>query len=123
MAECPRCSQPLHERATWCGCGWKSRTKKDVETEAARPIVHCAYDTCDIPAICKVKTPTGLANFCLPHYERYHEDRSHEALEIRGLGRLADETKAEHMARLRKWFREHDKLKTFADAEKKEEAA
>jgi hypothetical protein len=94
MAECPRCSQPISQRE----------------------IVQCAHEVCSVPAVCRVKTLTGWANFCLPHYERYHCDLAHEGLESKGLERLPDETKAEHTARLRAWFRAHAKLKTFDDA-------
>lgn len=112
---CPDCHRVIADDATLCRCGW---TKVGPD---GRERVHCAHDACGIPALCRVQTPTGWANFCLPHYERYHADRAHEGLAEKDLERLPDETKSEHTQRLRAWFKAHAKFKTFADAAKTED--
>jgi hypothetical protein len=116
MAECPRCDQRLFPNATSCACGWRSRRPQQNDADPPRERVQCAHATCTIPAACKVKTRTGWANFCLPHYERYHEDIALAGLAEKGLERLHDETKAEHVERLRAWFKKNAKLKRFAHA-------
>ena len=30
--------------------------------------VPCAHEGCNVPALCRVWTPTGWANLCVPHY-------------------------------------------------------
>jgi CO/xanthine dehydrogenase Mo-binding subunit len=121
MAECPRCDEPLNFGATACRCGWKARAKREPRQEKPREIVHCAHETCDVPAICRIKTATGWANFCLPHYDRYHEAEALKGLAAKGLDQKPGETKAEHVARMRDWFSAHAKLKSFDDATKLED--
>lgn len=116
MAECPRCSQPISHSATTCACGWRSR-KKEPAYEAPREIVQCAHEVCSVPAVCKVKTPTGWANFCMPHYERYHEAGALKGLAEKGLDQRPGETRAEHVGRMRAWFKANAKLRTFRDVE------
>ena len=62
---CPDCKRRIVDIAESCRCGW---TKGNV---AAGHYVHCAQEECGISAVCRVKTPTGFANFCLEHYDEY----------------------------------------------------
>lgn len=121
MAECPRCEQPVAEGATSCSCGWKARAKREPKTEKPRPIVHCAHETCDLPAICRVKARTGWAAFCEPHYVRYHDDLARKSCTEKGLDKQPNESSAEYRARMLAYMREHAKLRTFDDATRLED--
>lgn len=109
--KCPDCSKVLADDALSCRCGWSKGG------EAGRPFVDCAHANCSLRAIAKIKTKTGWANLCEPHYVRYFDDLAHEGLAAKGLERLADETRAEHTARLRAWFRENARFKRGPDLE------
>lgn len=98
--ECPKCQQTLHATAKYCGCGWKYSY-----AQTPAPAVNCAYANCQTPAMCRIKTKTGWANFCDYHYNRHFTDQAHANLDKYGLERLADETQHEHTARLRQAFR------------------
>lgn len=116
MAECPRCDEPLNLGATACRCGWKARAKRDPKSEQPRERVHCAHETCETPAICRVKTVTGWANFCEPHYVMHHDTISRKRCTELGLDQRIDETKADWRRRLLAWVRACAKPKRFEDA-------
>lgn len=85
MNVCGDCDRPLPQSAKACKCGWKLPN--------AGPLhCPCAHETCPTPAIVKLKTTTGWANLCEPHYEAHftaHAKRNFTAL---GLDRWSDES-------------------------------
>lgn len=60
---CPDCGSLLGKGAYKCRCGWKGAGVS--ETVPTQP---CAHLGCANAAIACVKTPTGRANLCKPHY-------------------------------------------------------
>ena len=64
MSQCPKCRRRLRDGAIGCLCGWSI-----AEGEVA--FAHCAHDDCSFKAIARIKTPTGMADFCLAHYDAY----------------------------------------------------
>ncbi len=111
---CPKCRETLALDARACECGWTLRKAETAKAE--RPAVHCAHDACDVPAICRIQTATGWANFCEPHYVRYHDEQARKRNAEKGLDQQPDETRDEWIARMRAYVRSHAKLKRFADA-------
>lgn len=111
---CPKCRDILQVDARACQCGWTAREPEKAKNE--RPVVHCAHETCDVPARCRVKTPTGWADFCEPHYLRFHDDQARARCKERGLLKRPDESSTEYRKRMMAYMREHAKPKTFNDA-------
>jgi len=99
--ECPECHTQLHHTARYCGCGWK----RDNPFNAPTPIVDCSHMGCRSPAMCKIKTKTGWANLCHTHYDKHFADEAHASLDKYGMARLADESTAEHVLRMREFVR------------------
>ena len=83
MKPCPRCDAEIGNTAVACRCGWKERAAKTKD----EPVVfmQCAHMGCNISAICRVKTPTGWADFCLSHYEKFYTDKAYATCEKLGL--------------------------------------
>jgi len=83
MKPCPRCDAEIGNTAVACRCGWKERAAKTKD----EPVVfmQCAHMGCNISASCRVKTPTGWADFCLPHYEKFYENKCLETCDKLGL--------------------------------------
>lgn len=100
---CPDCSRTLHVGATYCGCGWKRR--KSPFADALEVTVNCAHFNCRNPAKVKIKTKTGHANLCMAHYDQHYRDEALDGLDKLGLAKLPDETTAEHVARMRAYFK------------------
>lgn len=123
MASCPRCDNPLiRDDATSCACGWRERGRRESKKDAPRPFVHCAHETCDIPAKCRVKTPTGWADFCEPHYVRFHDDQARKRCAEAGLLKRSDEGSGDYRKRMMAYVRENARLKRFTDASPMSEA-
>lgn len=100
---CPECKRGLIDVATACRCGWK----RPAETEPQKPTgVPCAYDACGSFADCRIKTPTGWANFCEAHHVAYHHQQAQKRLDASGLGRMPDETSHEYAERMREVLRD-----------------
>lgn len=70
MMFCQNCKRRLPDIAETCKCGW---TKESVKQAG---FVHCANESCPTCAIVRVKTPTGFANFCEAHYEKYFTEQA-----------------------------------------------
>lgn len=83
--QCPDCRVELANDAMYCGCGWK-RDKVTTDGEPLR--VECAHMACQFRAKVKVKTPTGLANFCRHHYDDYFLTQAQETCKNLGLETL-----------------------------------
>lgn len=99
--ECPTCKATLHNSAKYCGCGWK----RDNHFSNPDPIIDCAHMGCSIPAKVKIKTKTGYANLCLAHYDKHFADEAQANLDKYGLALMADETRAEHVLRMRQFVK------------------
>lgn len=112
---CPKCHDTLQIDARACQCGWTLKSAAPKE-EKERPVVHCAHETCDLPAICKIKTKTGWANLCEPHYVMHFDNEARQNFTERGLDRGLNETRDEHRKRVMAWIRGRMKPKTFTDA-------
>lgn len=93
------------------------RRATSTDAPEERPRVPCAHETCSLPARCRVQTITGWANFCEPHYVRYHDDLARKRFTELGLDRKLNETAAEHKARVMAHIKGRVKPKTFADAD------
>jgi hypothetical protein len=94
--------------------------KSDAVTNSnpdALPHIECAHTTCTLAAKVKVLTLTGWAKFCLPHYERYHDDLARKRFTELDLDCWQDETKAEWRKRVFAYIRKNMKPKTFEDAQ------
>lgn len=101
--QCPDCKQELGNRATYCPCGWR---KAQSRTDKPEPVyVPCAYADCGIAAMCKIKTKTGWANLCWQHYDKHFAEQAVENLDKYGMERQPDETRQEHVARMREFVR------------------
>lgn len=64
---CPRCRRKLRAEARNCLCGWSQA--------ADSPVIgpECAHaPQCTAPAILRLRTKTGWANFCYQHYIAFH---------------------------------------------------
>lgn len=94
----------------------KTDARTPEKTEALEH-VPCAHETCDLEARVRVKTPTGWANMCLPHYERFHEDIALKNCAAKGLLRRPDEDMAQYRKRVMAYLKANARLKTFDDAE------
>lgn len=112
--ECPECHTALHPRARYCGCGWKynANTSQPVVT------IDCSHQGCNQPAMCKIQTRTGWANFCAFHYDRHFRDEANASLDKYGLAREPDETPAEHVLRMREFVK--NGFKSIGKKEKSE---
>lgn len=76
---CQNCKRKLPDVAETCKCGWS----RDDNREAG--FVHCANEDCPNCATARVKTPTGFANFCPTHYEKYWIDQARMFCVSRGM--------------------------------------
>jgi len=83
MKHCPRCDADIGDSAVACRCGWKERAVKKQDEPAV--FMQCAHMGCNTSAICRVKTPTGWADFCMMHYERFYEEKAHATSDRLGL--------------------------------------
>lgn len=113
---CPKCRDILSIDARACQCGWAAKEPEKPKSE--RPIVHCAHETCDVPARCRVQTPTGWANFCEPHYLRFHDDQARARCAEKGLLKRPDESSVQYRQRMMAYIRERAKPKSFGFEEK-----
>lgn len=102
--QCPKCQASLGENATYCGCGWKKLKPKFDEYQRDE-LVRCAHDVCGIAAMCKIQTSTGWANLCWQHYDAHFSQQAVDNLDKYGLERQADESRSEHVARMREFVR------------------
>jgi hypothetical protein len=102
--QCPDCKQELGARATYCPCGWKKATQAREQPHDAP--VPCAHSGCGIRAMCRIRTATGWANLCWQHYDAHFSQKAIDNLDKYGMERQADETRAEHVMRMRKFVRE-----------------
>jgi hypothetical protein len=84
MKRCPRCDGDIGELAIACRCGWKERGNYSKKDEPAI-FMQCAHMGCNTSAICRVKTKTGLADFCILHYEQFYTDKASATCERLGL--------------------------------------
>lgn len=115
MAECPRCEARLANPKLCTSCGWKSRVKAEKASEV-REHVPCAHQGCGYGAIARVKTPTGWANFCEPHYTAYYGRDARANFTALGLDRRPDETRDQQHARVMGYIKANMKPKRFEDA-------
>lgn len=99
--QCPQCATTLHRSATFCGCGWQKKTQP-LPSEREKH-VNCAHDGCFLSAKVKIQTKTGWANLCMRHYEEHFAAEAERSLSKWGMERLADESKGEHVKRMRKF--------------------
>lgn len=99
-----------------------ARKRTDETMEYVPPAqAPCAHETCDLSAICKVKTKTGWANFCEPHYVMHFDNEARKRFTELGLDRGANETREDHRKRVMAHIRAKFKPKSFADATKAED--
>ncbi len=105
MADCPRCKTEIGS-ALYCGCGWrgKPRLADNAKDFHANPLIHCAHEACNIPAMCRIKGKMGWLNLCPKHHDQHFSAEAHDNLSRWGMERLQDETTAEHSARMRRFF-------------------
>jgi len=82
MSECPKCHSEIAD-ATYCGCGWKRR--KEAKQAEVELLVECAHFSCLQRAKVKIKTTTGWANLCIPHYEEHFRMKAVVTCETLGL--------------------------------------
>jgi hypothetical protein len=101
--ECKNCGITLADDATYCGCGWK-KLKPRFERPFDTP-VPCAYADCGVDAMCRIQTKTGWANLCWQHYDQHFAQQAVDNLDKYGMERQADETREEHVARMRDFVR------------------
>ena len=66
MNQCAKCRRRLKPDALRCICGWSASF-----TDEAKPVALCAHEGCGVAALVRLKTETGWANFCVPHYGAY----------------------------------------------------
>lgn len=82
MNRCPECDAPLGASAIACRCGWRNGAKQMVVE-----LIPCAHESCGQSALCRIKTPTGWARLCLPHYEQHFAEQGRRAMTEYGLDR------------------------------------
>ena len=82
MKSCPRCDAEIGDTAVACSCGWRDRKAKDAPIEPPGP---CGYEGCHLPAMCKLRTPTGWLNVCDNHYRIYFHSRAEKTCRDLGL--------------------------------------
>lgn len=98
--DCPRCSEPLFSPSS-CRCGWRARTRRESgHSTEPPPHVPCAHQDCRESALCRIQTPTGWANLCMPHYERHFARIGDAALTAHGLDKQQEETREEWKKRV-----------------------
>ena len=102
--QCNQCGATLHDNATFCGCGWKKFAKKSAAVDEHR--IPCAHAECGIKAMCRIQTPTGWANLCWQHYDSHFSNQAIESLDKYGMELQPDETRQEHVARMRQFVRD-----------------
>jgi hypothetical protein len=73
--------------------------------QSSEPNVPCAHADCGIAAMCKIKTPTGWANLCWRHYDQHFAQQAVDNLDKYGMEIQPDETRAEHVQRMRLFVR------------------
>lgn len=86
MSECVKCGSEIGT-ANYCGCGWK---RSKATKNEPRQFIQCAHMACNTSAIVKIKTPTGWANFCEPHYGDYYLNQAEETCRKLGLTTTAE---------------------------------
>jgi hypothetical protein len=102
--QCPTCGAPLGKNAAYCGCGWRRITSGfDAPQE---PHVNCAHEDCFLSAKVKIKTKTGWANLCAQHYDQHFAKQAVDNLDKYGMERQPDETRQEHVARMRMFVKD-----------------
>lgn len=101
--QCPQCATTLHRSATFCGCGWQKKTQP-LPSER-EPHVNCAHDGCFLSSKVKITTQTGWANLCMRHYEEHFAREATGNLKKWGCERLPDESKADHVNRMRRFVK------------------
>ena len=69
--------------------------KKPVVRFEEMPLVRCAFMMCEVPAITRIRTRLGWANYCQRHYGEYHLRLAEEKCHSLGLETL--EAKREHV--------------------------
>lgn len=118
--QCNQCGATLHDGATFCGCGWKKFAKKSNDYNDF-PRVACAHETCGIAAMCRIQTKTGWANLCWRHYDEYFSNQAIDNLDKYGMEIQPDETREEHVLRMRRFVK--DGVKQFGNKVKAEREA
>jgi hypothetical protein len=97
--DCPRCNEPLYSPNS-CRCGWRARVRQERHTAEAPAYVACAHEGCRESALCRIRTATGWANLCMPHYEQHYARIGDAATAAHGLDKHQDETRAEWKKRV-----------------------
>lgn len=82
-----------------CRCGWKVPERLAHDSNI-KPHIACAHESCGTSAVIREMTPTGWANFCLYHYEQFHQSNALVTYRKLGLERWPDETHQEHKRRV-----------------------
>jgi hypothetical protein len=93
---------------------------RKVETAARATLpehVPCAHETCDLKAMVRVRTSTGWANLCVPHYSMQNESQAIERFAELGLERLPNEGRDVWRKRIMAWVKAHARIKRFDAAE------
>ena len=81
--------------------------------DTPRAFVQCAPMACQTGAIVYVKTRTGWADFCEKHARDYHQAEAEEYLVSVGLEKRPDETREQHIERMRTWIKKKVKAGLF----------
>lgn len=105
MASCPECKSEIGN-AKRCGCGWQFGLigkAAPLAYPGDPPRIDCCVEGCGQKSFVKIKTKFGWGNFCPTHYEDYFKNEAKESFTKMGLDRYHNETREQHIERIREY--------------------